>query len=54
MSDLAIFLSVGLVVLLALGMPVAFVLALLTMGGLYIAEIDPMMFAQRVLAGTDI
>lgn len=54
MSDLAIFLSVGLIVLLALGMPVAFVLGLLTMGGLFIADIDPMMFAQRVLAGTDI
>jgi len=53
-SELAIFLSVGLIVLLALGMPVAFVLGLLTMGGLLIADIDPMMFAQRVLAGTDI
>lgn len=54
MSALALFLSVGLIVLLVLGVPIAFVLALLTMGGLYIADINPIMFAQRVLAGTNV
>lgn len=54
MSDLALFLSIGLVVLLALGVPVAFTLGVLTIGGLFIADINPVIFAQRVLAGTDV
>jgi len=54
MSDIALFLSVGLIVLLMLGIPIAFVLATLTIGGLYIAEINPIIFAQRVLAGTNV
>lgn len=54
MSDLAIFLSGGLVVLLVLGVPIAFSLIALTIGGLYIAEINPVIFAQRMLAGTEV
>lgn len=54
MSELALFLSIGLIVLLMLGIPIAFVLAVLTMGGLYIADINPIIFAQRVLAGTNV
>ncbi|KAA0890911.1 TRAP transporter large permease [Pusillimonas sp. ANT_WB101] len=54
MSELALFLSIGLIVLLLLGIPIAFVLATLTIGGLYIADINPIIFAQRVLAGTNV
>lgn len=54
MSDLALFLSIGLIVLLMLGIPIAFVLAVLTIGGMYFAEINPLIFAQRTLAGTDV
>ncbi len=54
MSELAVFLSVGLIVLLLLGVPIAFTLAILTISGLYIADINPIIFAQRVLAGTNV
>src|SRR5690606_37723585 len=54
MTELAWFLSVGLIVLLILGIPIAFTLALLTITGLFIADINPIIFAQRVLAGTDV
>lgn len=54
MSELALFLSIGLIVLLMLGIPIAFVLATLTIAGLYIADINPIIFAQRVLAGTSV
>jgi C4-dicarboxylate transporter DctM subunit len=54
MSELSIVLSVGLILLLMLGIPIAFVLAILTIGGMYMADINPMIFAQRTLAGTDV
>lgn len=54
MSDLAIFLVAGLIILLAIGVPIAFALAILTIGGLYIADINPVIFAQRTLAGTNV
>ncbi len=54
MSGLAIYLSVGLIVLLLLGVPVAFSLAILAITGLYIADINPIIFAQRALAGTNV
>lgn len=54
MSGLALFLSIGLIVLLALGVPIAFTLTTLTIGGLLIADINPIIFAQRIMAGTDV
>ncbi|MCD6681793.1 MAG: TRAP transporter large permease [Burkholderiaceae bacterium] len=54
MSELALFLSIGLVVLLAIGVPIAFTLAVLTIGGLLIADVNPIILAQRILAGTDV
>lgn len=54
MSELAVFLSAGLIILLLLGVPIAFTLAILTISGLYIADINPIIFAQRVLAGTNV
>ena len=54
MSVLALFLSLGLIVLLVIGVPIAFTLTILTIGGLYIADINPIIAAQRMLAGTDV
>ncbi len=54
MTVLSMFLGVGLIVLLALGVPIAFALGALTVGGLLIADINPVIFAQRVLAGASI
>ena len=54
MSFITIFLGVGLLVLLFLGIPVAYTLAALTIGGLWLADINPVIFAQRAIAGTEV
>lgn len=54
MSELGIILMGGLVVLLALGIPIAFTLGILTIFGLYLADIDLVIFAQRILAGSSV
>jgi tripartite ATP-independent transporter DctM subunit len=54
MSELSITLLVGLVLLLALGVPIAFTLGILTIVGLYLADIELVIFAQRALAGTNV
>lgn len=54
MSELGLFLMLGLVVLLALGVPIAFTLGMLAIAGLFIADVNPVIFAQRVLAGTNV
>ncbi|HEX5514627.1 MAG TPA: TRAP transporter large permease subunit, partial [Gammaproteobacteria bacterium] len=54
MSELGIILMIGLVVLLALGIPIAFTLGILTIFGLYLADIDLVIFAQRILAGSSV
>jgi len=54
MSFLAAYLGFGLLVLLALGVPIGFTLAALTISGLYFADLNPIIFAQRVLAGASI
>lgn len=53
MTALSVFLLVGLIVVLLLGIPIGFVLGLLTIVGMLWAGIDPIMFAQRALAGID-
>lgn len=54
MSLLAIFLGLGLIILLALGVPIAFTLCVLTIGGLYINDTNPIIFAQQLISGTDV
>ncbi len=54
MSFLTAFLGFGLLVLLAFGVPIGFTLGILTISGLFIADINPIMFIQRVLAGASI
>jgi len=53
-SFLALFLGLGLVILLVLGVPIAFTLSILTLGGLYITDTNPIIFAQQLMAGTDV
>lgn len=54
MNELGIFLVGGLFLLLLLGMPIAFALGILTIGGLWLEGINPLILAQRTLAGTDV
>jgi len=54
MSFLAIFLGLGLIILLALGVPIAFALCILTLGGLYLTDTNPIIFAQQLISGTDV
>lgn len=54
MSVLTLFLGLGLIILLALGVPIAFTLSILTLGGLYITDTNPIIFAQQLMAGTDV
>lgn len=54
MSVLGIFLIVGLFALLLLGMPIAFALGLLTFGGIWLEGVNPLILAQRTLAGANV
>src|SRR5690625_2756052 len=54
MSFLAFFLGFGLIILLALGVPISFSLCLLTLGGLYITDTNLIIFAQQLISGTDV
>jgi len=54
MSLLGIFLIVGLFTLLLLGMPIAFALGLLTFGGIWLEGVNPLILAQRTLAGSNV
>lgn len=54
MTPLAWFLGLGLVVLLAFGVPIGFSLLILAIGGAYIADINLLIIAQRVIAGTSV
>ncbi|MDA3920369.1 MAG: TRAP transporter large permease [Salinisphaera sp.] len=54
MNELGIFLVGGLFLLLLLGMPIAFALGILTIGGIWLEGINPLILAQRTLAGTDV
>src|SRR5690606_11997020 len=54
MSELGLFLMLGQVVLLALGVPIAFTLGMLAIPGLFIADVKPVRFPQRMLAGTNV
>lgn len=54
MSELGIVLVGGLFVLLILGMPIAFALGILTVLGLWLEGINPLILAQRALAGASV
>ncbi|MDN3516286.1 TRAP transporter large permease [Aquisalimonas lutea] len=54
MSTVAIVMLVGLLVLLALGMPIAFTLGILALTGLWITDTNPLILSQRLVAGTTV
>ena len=54
MSEIGVVLIVGLFVLLLLGVPIAFTLGLLTAVGIWMADYNPMILAQRLIAGSTI
>lgn len=54
MGDVGTVLIIGLFVLLALGVPIAFTLGLLTAIGIWMADINPIIMAQRLIAGSTI
>jgi tripartite ATP-independent transporter DctM subunit len=54
MSELGIVLVAGLFLLLALGIPIAFTLGVLTLIGIWMADYNPLILAQRLIAGTTV
>jgi C4-dicarboxylate transporter DctM subunit len=54
MSEIGIVLIVGLFVLLLMGVPIAFTLGLLTCVGIWMADYNPVILAQRLIAGSTI
>ncbi|MCB1450227.1 MAG: TRAP transporter large permease [Nitratireductor sp.] len=52
MNTTVLVLAIGLPVLLLMRMPLAFALGLTTIAALWFADIDTMMFAQRLVSGT--
>ncbi|WP_434049097.1 TRAP transporter large permease [Marinobacter salarius] len=54
MSDIGTVMVVGLIVLLALGVPIAFTIGLLAAVGIWMADINPMILPQQFLAGSSV
>ncbi|MFC3606787.1 TRAP transporter large permease [Stutzerimonas tarimensis] len=54
MSEIGIVLIAGLFVLLLMGVPIAFTLGLLTAVGIWMADFNPIILAQRLVAGSTI
>jgi len=54
MSAVALVLIGGLFVLLLMGVPIAFTLGILTAIGIWMADFNPMILAQRLVAGSNI
>ncbi len=54
MGEIGIVMVVGLVVLLAFGVPIAFTIGLLAAVGLWMAEVNPMILPQQLIAGSNV
>ncbi|QIT54484.1 TRAP transporter large permease [Aquisalimonas sp. 2447] len=54
MSMVAIVMVVGLLLLLAIGMPIAFTLGILALTGLFLTDTNPLILGQRLVAGTNV
>ncbi|SFR48513.1 C4-dicarboxylate transporter, DctM subunit [Marinobacter gudaonensis] len=54
MGEIGTVMVVGLVVLLALGVPIAFTIGLLAAVGLWMAEVNPMILPQQLIAGSNV
>lgn len=53
MSEVALVLIAGLFILLLMGVPIAFTLGILTAIGIWMADFNPMILAQRLVAGSN-
>ena len=54
MGDIGLVMVVGLIVLLALGVPIAFTIGTLAAIGIWMAEINPMILPQQFIAGSNV
>ena len=54
MGEIGTVMVVGLVVLLALGVPIAFTIGMLAAVGLWMAEVNPMILPQQLIAGSNV
>ncbi|MGD8429850.1 MAG: TRAP transporter large permease [Ectothiorhodospiraceae bacterium] len=54
MSELGLLLIGGLFLLLVIGMPIAFALGILTVAGIWLEGVNPLILAQRTLAGANV
>jgi C4-dicarboxylate transporter DctM subunit len=54
MGDIGTTMVIGLIVLLALGVPIAFTIGVLAAVGLWMAEINPMILPQQLIAGSSV
>lgn len=54
MGDIGMTMVIGLIVLLALGVPIAFTIGVLAAVGLWMAEINPMILPQQLIAGSSV
>lgn len=54
MSDIGAVMMIGLIVLLALGVPIAFTIGLLAAIGIWMADINPMILPQQFIAGSSV
>ena len=54
MGEIGLVMVVGLVVLLALGVPIAFTIGLLAAVGIWMAEVNPMILPQQLIAGSNV
>lgn len=54
MTDIALMMVIGLIVLLALGVPIAFTIGALAAIGIWMAEINPMILPQQFIAGSNV
>ena len=54
MGDIGLTMVIGLIVLLALGVPIAFTIGVLAAVGLWMAEINPMILPQQLIAGSSV
>jgi C4-dicarboxylate transporter DctM subunit len=54
MGDIGLVMMVGLIVLLALGVPIAFTIGTLAAIGIWMADINPMILPQQFIAGSNV
>ncbi len=54
MGEIGTIMMIGLIVLLALGVPIAFTIGLLAAVGIWMAEINPMILPQQFIAGSSV